>query len=65
MGILPPASHHEAHPALPLQGWALAVLTVWASTSLLRAFRRVRLPLSSATTAAGPSSSITNGVKQP
>lgn len=61
--MLPCAQHHQPCPP-PAQGWASALLAVWAAASLARAFRRVRLPLSSATTAAGPSGSITNGVKQ-
>ncbi|EIE23093.1 hypothetical protein COCSUDRAFT_36647 [Coccomyxa subellipsoidea C-169] len=40
-----------------------AVLSVWASVSLLLAFRRVRLPLTTATTSSGPSKSIANGVQ--
>ncbi|KAK9903375.1 hypothetical protein WJX75_004155 [Coccomyxa subellipsoidea] len=45
------------------QALVSAVLSVWASVSLLMAFRRVRLPLKTATTSSGPSNSITNGVK--
>ena len=46
-----------------MQALVSAVLSVWASVSLLMAFRRVRLPLKTATTSSGPSNSITNGVK--
>jgi hypothetical protein len=42
-----------------------ALVSVWTTVSLFRAFKRVRLPLETATTAPkGATSSITNGVQQ-
>lgn len=46
-----------------MQAVVSAVMAVWVSASLLLSFKRVRLPLKTATTASGPSSSIANGVK--
>ena len=53
-------------PTLHAQAIVSALLLVWSTISLFRAFKRVRLPLETATTApkGSTSASITNGVKQ-
>ena len=57
---------HSLTWRLHAQATVSALISVWTTVSLFRAFKRVRLPLETATTAPKEStnSSITNGIKQ-